>query len=227
MARFGRTLGRHPMPLPQSEDSETDEYNVIIDQDRQYEKIPERGSTTTTGTGTSSRSSSNHGPAMFATTNAQLQNAAAAAAAANVHRNAHLMATLSGACRSGAPTHYAESAIYKRGTPGQTGSDVPAPLIPESQMFMAADSPSWKPEMTLYQQQQQQQQQQHAMSMIHHPHHLSHMHHQSQSSQNTTVLSTLDSSGNSTAGSAAPVYESTCLMRTPSGSLYIPSGKFL
>ncbi|KAI2796938.1 hypothetical protein BLOT_014635 [Blomia tropicalis] len=57
MSRFGRGIGRHPMPIPHSEDSETDEYNVI-DSDRQYERIGDRGSSST---GTSSSRSSNHG----------------------------------------------------------------------------------------------------------------------------------------------------------------------
>ncbi|OTF71420.1 hypothetical protein BLA29_014551, partial [Euroglyphus maynei] len=62
MTRFGRSIGRHPMPIPHSEDSETDEYNVI-DSDRQYERIGDRGSSST-GTTSSSRSSNHNNGAL-------------------------------------------------------------------------------------------------------------------------------------------------------------------
>ncbi len=48
---------RHPVPHCNSDDSETDEYNVI-GSDRQYERIGDRASGSSTGT--SSRSSNNH-----------------------------------------------------------------------------------------------------------------------------------------------------------------------
>lgn len=230
MSRFGRGIGRHPMPIPHSEDSETDEYNVI-DSDRQYERIGDRGSSST---GTSSSHSSNHG-AMVDPLIAQ---------GSHLH-NAHLFhhhkpnsATLGKShLHNPMTTHYAESAIYRRsrgvGSPGESEP----PLIPESQLFLSGTNGptssinslidgAWKS--------------QHSTLEFGH---LNQIHHQQQpslQSQNTTVLSTLDSTTNTSNATTAtsvhtvanqnsmvPVYESACLMRTSSGSLYIPSGKHL
>lgn len=255
MSRFGRGIGRHPMPIPHSEDSETDEYNVI-DSDRQYERIGDRGSSST---GTSSSRSSNQGalvdPLIGPNGGPSLNH--------NNHlHNAHPTAMFhhksGNTLGKGHPghhqshqqqhqphqltTHYAESAIYRRSrgsNAGVLGSPVDAepPLIPESQLFMSGAGGivnggnsttildgGWKSQHStlefghlnqLHQQQQQQLQQQ----------------------QNTTMLSTLDSTTNvsnattttSVHGTSnmAPIYESTCLMRTASGSLYIPSGESL
>jgi hypothetical protein len=59
MTRLGRSRDhiRHPVQHRNSDDSETDEYNVI-GSDRQYERIGDRASGSSTGT--SSRSSNNH-----------------------------------------------------------------------------------------------------------------------------------------------------------------------
>lgn len=224
MSRFGRGIGRHPMPIPHSEDSETDEYNVI-DSDRQYERIGERGSSST---GTSSSRSSNQGAVAdpLIGPNSHLHNS-------HLYHHKPSMATL-GKHPHQAPqltTHYAESAIYRRSR-GGIGSPIEAepPLIPESQLFMSgANGPNgpngllevgWKS--------------QHSTLEFGHLNQMHPQHNPQMPSQNTTILSTLDSTNNTSnattttsvhTGNMAPVYESTCLMRTASGSLYIPSGE--
>lgn len=233
------------MPIPHSEDSETDEYNVI-DSDRQYERIGDRGSST----GTSSSRSSNQGALVDpligpngATVNQNNHLHNAHPSAMFHHKSGNTLGKGHASHHQHQPhqltTHYAESAIYRRSrgnNAGVLGSPVDAepPLIPESQLFMSGSGGmgngnsttildgGWKSQHStlefghlnqLHQQQQQQMQQQ----------------------QNTTMLSTLDSTTNvsnattttSVHGTAnmAPIYESTCLMRTASGSLYIPSGE--
>lgn len=225
MSRFGRGLGRHPMPIPHSEDSETDEYNVI-DSDRQYERIGDRGSST----GTSSTHSSNHGAIVD-----QL-----IGQGGHLH-NPHLFhhhKPNGGTLGKPHPltTHYAESAIYRRSRglpPGGSPNEIEPPLIPESQLFMSGANGqssinslidgAWKSQ----------------HSTLEFGHLNQGIHHQQQpslQSQNTTVLSTLDSTTNTSqattttsvhaSGPPVPVYESACLMRTASGSLYIPSGQY-
>lgn len=254
MSRFGRGIGRHPMPIPHSEDSETDEYNVI-DSDRQYERIGDRGSSST---GTSSSRSSNNGAMVdpLIGPNSHLHNAHLF----HQTRPTNMVNTLGksghphgGGALTSMPTHYAESAIYRRSRGIGSPVDAEPPLIPESQLFMSGSGVAglmnggvnapggvnmmdvgWKSQHStlefghlnqLHQQQQQQALQQHNPA--------------SQVSQNTTILSTLDSTTNTSnattttsvhAANMVPVYESTCLMRTASGSLYIPSdnkGAFL
>ncbi|KAI2796939.1 Teneurin-2, partial [Blomia tropicalis] len=112
--------------------------------------------------------------------------------------------------------------------------DPEPPLIPESQLFMSgigSNGPmidgvvnGWKS--------------QHSTLEFGHLQPLQSQSMANAASQNTTILSTLDSTTNgsngttttTTSANMAPVYESTCLMRTASGSLYIPSdnkGAFL
>ena len=223
MSRFGRGIGRHPMPIPHSEDSETDEYNVI-DSDRQYERIGDRGSSST---GTSSSRSSNQGAMIDPLIGPNL----------HLH-NPHMFHHKSGIATLGKPhphtpltTHYAESAIYRRSRGIGSPVDSEPPLIPESQLFMAGNGINvpnvmidggWKS--------------QHSTLEFGHLNQLHPQLNPQVTSQNTTILSTLDSTTNtsnattttSVHGTAmAPVYESTCLMRTASGSLYIPSGECL
>lgn len=274
MNRFGRSLGvgsingsggavggpRHPMPIPHSEDSETDEYNVI-DSDRQYERIGDRGSSST-GTTSSSRSSNHNStlvdPLILSSqhhhpshNHHQLFNDNHLKVLSNVntmnkmnHPQQHI------------PTHYAESAIYRRsrglgsiGGSHQRGSSNlaspidsdPQPLISESQLFhsssngglpiqnasMIIDPKGWKSQHSTLEYG-------HNHSLQHHPHlqSVNSNHHlQQPSNTNTTILSSLDSTTNTsnatTSTSIHPsgqtmVYESACLMRTASGSLYIP-----
>lgn len=250
MTRFSRGIGRHPMPIPHSEDSETDEYNVI-DSDRQYERIGDRGSSST---GTSSSRSSNHNGALVDPLiltqgshhhlhNVHLFNNHSKSTLNNNNNNGNgLMKTQPHhvPLTAGHPAHYAESAIYRRSRPGPTTApnmdNEPPPLIPESQLFISGhnannnqsvnplmDHPSgWKS--------------QHSTLEFGHLNQL-HPHAASQQPliQNTTILSNLDSTTNTSnattttsvhpgANLGAPVYESACLMRTASGSLYIPSG---
>ena len=272
MSRFGRGIGRHPMPIPHSEDSETDEYNVI-DSDRQYERIGDRGSSSTGTTCTSSSRSSNNGALVDPLIGSNTLH--------GHHSIFHQISRQQPPSKiqlhqGGLPpqsqlnTHYAESAIYRRsrgiGSPVDQSIEQPPPLIPESQLFMSAPASSmanggnnggiimmdgWKSS-------------QHSTLEFGHLNHMSHLQQQqvhnqhsnilngpsSQSNQtNTTILSTLDSGTGASATTTttasgmhpsqhqhhstnnnAPVYESTCLMRTASGSLYIPSdnkGAFL
>lgn len=268
MTRFGRGIGRHPMPIPHSEDSETDEYNVI-DTDRQYERIADRGSST--GTSGSSRSSNigalgdpliapsshMHNAHLYLHHQQKMSTLGKQQSAAVQQQQSQLVQHPFGHHPS--QTHYAESAIYRRGggggsNPNGTSTlaspvDAEPPLIPESQLFMSGQAGqayhqhqssvnslidangggggngggNWKS--------------QHSTMEFNHQAHLNNSQ-QSYMPSNSAILSSLDSTNNSTsngttttslhgpgsAGSAnGPVYESACLMRTASGSLYIPS----
>ena len=249
MSRFGRGIGRHPMPIPHSEDSETDEYNVI-DSDRQYERIGDRGSSST---GTSSSRSSNHGAMVdpligpnshlhmfhhhhskMSTLGKQHQSHQQQQQSQQQQQQQQQQQSHSVTHGVGHPqltTHYAESAIYRRSRGiGSSPMDPEPPLIPESQLFMSgigSNGPmidgvvnGWKS--------------QHSTLEFGHLQPLQSQSMANAASQNTTILSTLDSTTNgsngttttTTSANMAPVYESTCLMRTASGSLYIPSGMF-
>ncbi|OTF69056.1 hypothetical protein BLA29_010937 [Euroglyphus maynei] len=148
------------------------------------------------------------------------------------------------------PTHYAESAIYRRSRGnGVSGSALgspldsePPPLIPESKLFISGTNCPNQSVNSLLEQGWKSQHStlefghlnHHPLPHHHHQHH--HLNTQSQlSNQNSTMLSNLDSTTNTSNATTttsinnqannnmAPVYESACLMRTASGSLYIPS----
>ncbi|XP_075677439.1 teneurin transmembrane protein Ten-m isoform X1 [Dermatophagoides pteronyssinus] len=263
MTRFGRSIGRHPMPIPHSEDSETDEYNVI-DSDRQYERIGDRGSST--GTTSSSRSSNHNGalvdPLILSQGAHHIHNAhlfnnhkSSQSASSSSHTNTmgkqHMSTVMTTTSAAAHPTHYAESAIYRRSRGnGVSGSVIgspldsePPPLIPESQLFISGTN---CPNQSVNSLLEQGWKSQHSTLEFGHLNHHHHHHHPQQhhlntqstptqqplSNQNTTMLSNLDSTTNTSNATTttsvnqvnmAPVYESACLMRTASGSLYIPS----
>lgn len=273
MTRFGRSIGRHPMPIPHSEDSETDEYNVI-DSDRQYERIGDRGSST--GTTSSSRSSNHNGalvdPLILSQgahhhihnahnlfiNNNHNKSSQSSSSHTNTMGKQHMPTTVMTTTSAAAvahPTHYAESAIYRRsrggggGGNGVSGSCLgspldsePPPLIPESQLFISGtNGPNQSVNSLLEQGWKSQHSTLEFGHLNHHHHHQHHLNTQSTptqpplSNQNTTILSNLDSTTNTSNATTttsvhpvnmAPVYESACLMRTASGSLYIPSGKY-
>lgn len=224
--RFGHhNRARHPPPIPtQSEDS-SDEYNVI-DSDRQYERIRDQlGSSS----GTPSSMSSNMGivdplikptSTMYFPKNLNKQQPHPSTARTLQH-NAGLVT----------PTHYAESAIYHRNAHNHhvaEGQQQPSHQ-PGASMQQATGEPiksilegnHWKSAPHSFEFANPKAQQELTGTAKHR-----------MQPSNTTIMSSLDSTANMSVvnGNSAqlnehplPLYDSSCLVRTASGSVYLPS----